>query len=71
MLLPHAPRGLECRVDGLAAQVFVGFEGSGERLVAVLGEDAREENGVVEGVGGGFVAGRHLVLLAEVDSFWG
>lgn len=65
VLLPHATGGLEGCVDGVATEVFVGFEGDGEGFVTVFGEDAGEEDCVVEGVGGGFVARGHLVYFVS------
>lgn len=67
VLLPHATGGLEGCVDDVATEVFVCFEGDGKGFVAVFGEDAGEEDGVVEGVGGGFVAGGHLFRVLLVS----
>lgn len=64
--LPETAGGVKDFVDELAAQGLVFLEGRGERCVQVAGEDLCEDEGVFDGVCGGFVAGRHLYSMINI-----
>lgn len=64
--LPETAGGVKDFVDELAAQGLVFLKGGGERGVQVAGENLCEDEGVFDGVCGGFVAGRHLYSMINI-----
>lgn len=46
--------------DVCSAEGVVDLETCFEGVVYVVGDDAGEEDGVVDGIGGGFITGEHL-----------